>query len=60
MIIKDKIKLNSLIVVIFIVVTRENVSGSFLYPSIIYKRNEQTIVAHYSKLQWRRYAVIDY
>ena len=32
MIIKDKIKLNSFIVVIFIVVTSGEVSGSLLYP----------------------------
>jgi len=32
MIIKDKIKLNSFMVVIFIVVTREEVSSSLLYP----------------------------
>lgn len=40
MIIKDTIKLSGFIAVAFIALTREGVSSSFLYPSIIYKRNE--------------------
>jgi len=35
MIIKDKIKLSSFIVATFIVVTREDVSSSLLYPITI-------------------------